>query len=57
MRLWRRVQYWRAMRIYARAVRLAVKARWLTRKADRLIGKNVRPPMPLFDRYQEGKGK
>lgn len=47
-RLWRRFQYWRGMRIYARIERWAVKAQILRPKADKLIGKNVRPPMPLF---------
>lgn len=50
MRLWRRFQYWRGMRIYARIARMAVRARLLKAEADKLIGRNVRPPMPLFDR-------
>lgn len=47
-RLWRRFQYLRAMRIYSRLARWARLTPDLKRKADRLIGKNVRPPMPLF---------
>lgn len=47
-RLWRRFQYWRAMRIYARLARWARKSPALKLKADRLIGKNVEPPMPLW---------
>lgn len=52
--LWRRFQKWRAMRIYARVRRMPAEAERLTQKADRLIGQNVRPPMPLFDRLDEG---
>lgn len=50
MRLWRRFNHWRAMRIYSQVRRMPHRAAELTAKADRLIGKNVRPPMPLFDR-------
>jgi len=49
MRLWRRFQLWRAMRIYTRVVLMGEEAIRLAAKADRLIGKNVKPPMPLFD--------
>ncbi len=56
MRLWRRFQHWRAMRIYARVRRLSERGRLLTAKADRLIGTNVKPPMPLFDRM-DGEGR
>lgn len=56
MRLWRHFQYWRAMRMYARVRRLLEEARLLTAKADRLIGTNVKPPMPLFDRM-DGEGR
>lgn len=56
MRLWRRFNHWRAMRLYARVRRMPEQAAELTAMADRLIGKNVRPPMPLFDRdYSEGR--
>lgn len=55
MRLWRRFNHWRAMRIYAQVRRMPHRAAALTAKADRLIGKNVRPPMPLFDHHQEGR--
>lgn len=55
MRLWRRFNHWRAMRIYAQVRRMPHRAAALTAKADRLIGKNVRPPMPLFDRDREGR--
>lgn len=44
------------MRLYARVRRMPEQAAELTAMADRLIGKNVRPPMPLFDRdYSEGR--
>ena len=49
MRLWRRFNHWRAMRLYAQVRRMPHRAAELTAKADRLIGKNVRPPMPRFD--------
>jgi hypothetical protein len=50
MRLWRRFQHWRAMRIYRRVDRMHFEAQVLTYRADRLIAKHVKPPMPLFDR-------
>lgn len=53
MRLWRRLNHWRAMRLYAQVERMPERAAELTAKADRLIGKNVRSPMPLFDRNNE----
>jgi hypothetical protein len=43
------------MRIYARVRRMPYEAERLTAQADRLIGKNVRPPMPLFDQLDEGQ--
>lgn len=49
MRLWRRFQYWRALRIYARAQAMAREAERLVAIADRLIGENIKPPMPLMD--------
>lgn len=56
MRLWRRFQHWRAMRMYARVHAMARESEALAAKADRLIGKNVKPPMPLFDRLDsEGR--
>lgn len=58
MRVWRGFQHWRAMRIYARVVWMAAEAERLTAKADQMIGKNVKPPMPLFDRddsHHEGR--
>lgn len=55
MRLWRRFNHWRAMRLYARVRRMPHLAAAMTAKADRLIGKNVRPPMPLFDHDSEGR--
>lgn len=56
MRLWRRLNHWRAMRLYAQVRRMPHRAAALTAKADRLIGKNIRPPMPLFDRdVSEGR--
>lgn len=52
----RRFQHWRAMRMYARISRLKDEAEWLYEKANRLIGRNVQHPMPLFDRdNQEGR--
>lgn len=55
MRLWRRFNHWRAMRLYAQVRRMPHRAAAMTAKADRLIGKNVRPPMPLFDHDSEGR--
>jgi len=57
MRLWREFQHWRAMRIYARVIAMGPEAEALTAKADRLIGKNVKPPMPLFDRDQAQRAR
>jgi len=57
MNLWRRFQCWRAMRIYARVKRMPFLAEHLTAKADRLIGRNVRPPMPLFDGLDDREGR
>lgn len=54
MRLWRRWQHWRAMRIYARVRWMAAEAERLTKKADRMIGQNVRPQMSLFDGLDDG---
>ncbi len=48
--LWRRFQHWRAMRMYARVVWHRREAERLLARANRLIGRNVEPPMPLFDR-------
>ena len=53
--LWRRFQYWRAMRLYGRVVRLRDQAETLFARANRLMGRNVQPPMPLFDRDREGR--
>lgn len=56
MRLFRKFQYWRAMRMYRRVVALHREAEALVAEADRLIGQNVKPPMPLFDRLDsEGR--
>lgn len=52
---WRRFQYWRAMRMYAQVVRLKDRAERLFAKANRLIGRNVQAPMPLFDRDRDGR--
>jgi len=49
--LWRRFQYWRGMRIYVRLQRMELDALELKARADRMIGRNVRPPMPLFDMH------
>ena len=51
--LWRRFQYWRGMRIYRRIVLMAQEAERLEAKANRLVGRNVQQPMPLFDRLSE----
>jgi len=53
--LWRRFQCWRAMRLYGRVVRLRDQAETLFARANRLMGRNVQPPMPLFDRDREGR--
>ena len=54
--LWRRFQYWRAMRMYARVVWHKREAERLYAKANRLTGRNVAPPMPLFDMVEvEGR--
>lgn len=37
--------------MYAAAASLPYEAQRLAKKADRLIGDNVKPPLPLFDRY------
>lgn len=50
MQLWRRFQKWRAMRMYKRVLWHESEAAWLKHRADQLIGRNIRPPMPLFDR-------
>lgn len=50
---WRRFQYWRAMRMYARIVRLRSEAETLYAKANKLMGRNVQAPMPLFDCARE----
>lgn len=53
--LWKRFQYWRAMRMYARVVWHKDQAEKLFAEANRLMGRNVQPPMPLFDRDREGR--
>jgi len=53
--LWRRFQYWRAMRMYARIARLRDEGERLYAKANRLMGRNVQPPMTLFDNNREGR--
>lgn len=62
--LWRKWQVWRAMRIYERVVRikcriveLEIKQGALFDKANRLIGRNVKPPMPLFDHLDDREGR
>lgn len=49
------LQYWRAMRMYARIARLRDEGERLYAKANRLMGRNVQPPMPLFDNNREGR--
>ena len=55
-RLWKRFQYWRAMRMLSRVVWHKNEAARLYATANRLIGRNVLPPMPLFD-HQEIEGR
>lgn len=62
-RLWRRFQYWRGMRKLARVQRLKAEAEREFDEGCRLIGRNVKPPMPLWDaveqrrRDAEGEGR
>lgn len=54
--LLKRFNAWRARRIYRQIIAMAMEAERLKRKADRLIGDNVKPPMPtLFDNLDEGR--
>lgn len=48
--LWRRYQHWRAMRMLRRVVRLKDEAERLYATANQLLKRNVRSPLPLFDR-------
>jgi hypothetical protein len=50
MRLWRRFNLWRALRIYARCNRQSERLRLRLAKADRLVRDNSLAPCPLFDR-------
>lgn len=55
--LWRRFNAWRARRLYRRIVAMALEAERMKRKADRLIGDNVKPPTPdLFD-WRDSEGR
>ena len=52
--LLKRFNAWRARRIYRRIIAMALNAERLKHKADRLVGDNVKPPMPtLFDRLDD----
>lgn len=42
-------------RVYARIARLRDEGERLYAKANRLMGRNVQPPMPLFDDNHEGR--
>lgn len=53
--LWRRFQYWRAMRMLSRVVALKHEAERLFARANKLMGRHIRPPMPLFDHDSEGR--
>lgn len=53
--LWRRFQYWRAMRKLSRIVWHKDQAERLFAEANRLMGRNVQAPLPLFDRDREGR--
>lgn len=56
LRLLKRFNTWRARRIYRRIVAMALEAEVLKRKADRLIGDAVKPPLPLMD-WADGEGR
>lgn len=53
--LWRRFQYWRAMKMFARITWHKDEAERLYATANRLIGRNVQQAMPLFDRDREDR--
>jgi hypothetical protein len=48
--LWKRFQYWRAMRKLARIVWHKDQAERLYAEANKLMGRSVQAPLPLFDR-------
>lgn len=58
LRLLKRFNVWRARRIYRRITTMCNatvrKAERMKRKADRLIGDAVKPPMPLMDWADRG---
>lgn len=54
-RLWQQLQRWRAMRKFALVRRLHDRANREFSEACQLIGGNVQPPMPLFDRLDPEK--
>lgn len=53
--LWRRFQYWRAMRKLSRIVWHKDQAERLYAEANRLMGRNVQAPLPLFDHDRGGR--
>lgn len=53
-RQWKLFQYWRARRMYARVAWHRRRSLDLFDKANRLIARNIRAPMPLFDRDDKG---
>ncbi len=54
-RLWKRLQIWRGMQLYAEIERDAERLRLKKAKADRLVRDNSLAPCPLFDRLDERK--
>ena len=55
LRLWQRLNIWRAMRLYAEIERDKERMRLKKAKADRLIRDNSLAPCPLFDRLEGGR--
>lgn len=54
--LWKRFQYWRAMRMLSRIVWHKDRAERLFAEANRLMGKSVQAPLPLFPHHdREGR--
>lgn len=56
MRLWRRFQIWRGMRLLARSNRLAEEAIQLRYDAGRLIGHHAKPPQTASDTGESRDG-
>ena len=56
--LLKRFNAWRARRMYRRIVAMAQEAERMKRKADHLMGDNIKPPLPdLFDGWLDGSGR